>query len=60
MMIDDFAILPYGRTGHDPNWDAGVVCRVRLVRAGWGGCVRGLDASRKKCPGGAIRGSEVI
>ena len=29
MMIDDFAILPDVRTGHDPNWDAVVVGRVR-------------------------------
>ena len=41
------------QTGHDPNGDAGVVCRVRLVRAGWCGCDRGLNASRKKRPGGA-------
>ena len=42
------------RTGHDPNWDPGVVGWVRLVRAGWYGCVRGLNVSRKKRPGGAI------
>ena len=56
MTIDDFAILPDGRTGHDPNWDPGVVCRVRLVRAGWCGRVRGLNVSRKKRPGGATKG----
>ena len=29
MMIDDFAFLPDGRTGHDPKWDAVEVGRVR-------------------------------
>ena len=53
MMIEDFAISP-DRTGHDPNWDPGVVGRVRLVRAGLCGRVRGLNVSRKKRPGGAI------
>ena len=53
MMINDFAILPDARTGHDPNWDAVVVGRVRSGMGAPRASVRDRDsnASRKKAPG---------